>query len=257
MKDKISSYSVVLGKVIKYSMAVLISLSVIVTMIGSSEESRRKMINMMISLQFIVFQSIMRFNIPGNLSSFIEQIMSMVGLDVLDLLVDWEEQPGASLMKFDFERHEQKEDDISNMMQDLGFSSHNSILVLNTVAVVLLILWAKSLFVLLLKPCRSLHSKLQQTHDKWKKGLILNAFIDLYISTYFEFMISSIFTLEFGTYAYYGEVISLVITIFSILFGLLIIPALSVWVIFQTEERLEDESVKDTIGVLYETVGGN
>jgi len=109
----------------------------------------------------------------------------------------------------------------------------------------------------LLKPCQSLHSKLQETRDKWKKGLILNAFIDLYISTYFEFMISSIFTLEFGTYVYYGEVISLAITIFSILFGLIILPILMVWVIFQTEERLEDESVKATIGVLYETVGGN
>ena len=56
---------------------------------------------------------------------------------------------------------------------------------------------------------------------------------------------------------YYGEVISLAITIFSILFGLIILPIIMVWVIFQTEERLEDESVKATIGVLYETVGGN
>jgi len=141
-------------------------------------------------------------------------------------------------------------------MQDLGFVAHNSILVLNTVAVVLVWFGIKAVLALLLRPCQSRHQKIEQARGWLKEGLIFNALIELYLSAYLEFIISSILTVQFGTYAYYGEVLSLSITFFSIVFGLLFLPIAAAWVIFQSEERLEDDAVADTIGELYQSVGG-
>jgi len=54
-KDALSEASVTIGHILKVTMAALIAFSVLVAMVAGGEEAARRMVNMMISLQFIVF----------------------------------------------------------------------------------------------------------------------------------------------------------------------------------------------------------
>jgi len=102
-RDTLSEVSVGASSAAALGMAGLITVVVIVGLLTKGKEATRHLMNMMITLQFIVFQAILRFNIPANLANFIETILAVLSFDVLDTFVDWEEQP---VVEFDFERHE-------------------------------------------------------------------------------------------------------------------------------------------------------
>jgi len=73
------------------------------------------------------------------------------------------------------------------------------------------------------------------------KGMILNGFIELYLTTYLDFLVSACLTIMFGAIdlnfmpygLYSGELLSLAIAILTIVVGLLFILIASVAIIFQ------------------------
>jgi len=91
-------------------------------------------------------------------------------------------------------------------------------------------------------------------YRKLKVGLFFGAFIDLYLSTYFEFVLSSIFTFRFEIYDTIGEKYSFVIAIFSIIMTLVFIPYISIWIIFSTTDTLKRKDIKRVFGKFYEGV---
>jgi len=52
--------------------------------------------------------------------------------DVIEVALDWESQ---NVLKFDFDMHERMEETTYAQIVDIGYESHNSILLLNTLAI--------------------------------------------------------------------------------------------------------------------------
>ena len=92
--------------------------------------------------------------------------------------------------------------------------------------------------------------------------MFINGFLELYLTTYFDFLLSSFYTIMFGAIRgdfdpyrlYYGEILSLIIAAFSIIVALLIIPVCSVLIIVKSDKELKQASFKNIIGALYENI---
>ena len=92
--------------------------------------------------------------------------------------------------------------------------------------------------------------------------MFVNSFIELYMTTMLDFLISAYFTINFGMiswnfepYKYHlGEILSLAIAIFTILMIFVLILIGSFRIIFMCHEELEVKQIKDCIGQLYSGV---
>jgi len=141
-------------------------------------------------------------------------------------------------------------------MQDIGFESYNSIILLQTVFVVLMTLKLRVILSILLRPCYKYHPKIEQLRNWIKEGLIFNLFLDLYYSTFIDFLMSSFFSIKFGALywnfkpykSFFGEILSLISSCFTVFVCCVVIPVCSIYIIFN---KKYDIVLEDYIGSLY------
>jgi len=66
----------------------------------------------------------------------------------------------------------------------------------------------------------------------------------VFIPSYFDLMISAILVIQFGEWNTWGEKLSLAMSIFTLVFGMLFITIVSFWMIFQTKKELNSRKTK-------------
>lgn len=81
---------------------------------------------------------------PANVMLFVSVMIPTVGFDVLESFFDWESQ---QVIEFNFTRHEVMEDEVFNQLIDVGYDSFNSIMLLQTIGIILFIYLLQVLFI--------------------------------------------------------------------------------------------------------------
>jgi len=84
-------------------MIVLIILSVIVHLLSSNKRSSIFMVIMTSALQLVMYQALLNYNLPSNLTSFSGTLIPTVNFDILENGIDWEKQ---RIIRFNLEQHE-------------------------------------------------------------------------------------------------------------------------------------------------------
>ena len=113
-------------------------------------------------------------------------------------------------------------------------------MILQTVGCVLIVMCIRLALSLPLVPFERFHINIKKIRKWLQKDLIINGFLELMISTYLDFLIAAYLSLSFGVFSwnfkpyrnFYGEVLSLTITCFTLVVGVLFIPVCSFAIIF-------------------------
>ena len=106
------------------------------------------------------------------------------------------------------------------------------------------------------------HPRIDQARNWLKRGMYFNGFLELFLTTYFDFLLSAYFTIKFGAVRgdfdpyreYFGEILSLTIAVFTIIMTLVVIPVCSVLIIVKSDKELNQPIFIDTIGALYDNI---
>ena len=88
------------------------------------------------SLQVVLHLPIIRVIFPANVMLLISSLIPTIGFDLLEAFFDWEEQ---RVLRFNNDRHDSIKDVYFNQICDLGYDSFNSIMLLQTLAVLLVL----------------------------------------------------------------------------------------------------------------------
>ena len=76
------------------------------------------------------------FVLPSNIISTMEIYFPILGFDLLEVFINWED----SVLKFDFDGYEDfSENKIQGQVNDIGYDTPNTIITLNTLAFVLVL----------------------------------------------------------------------------------------------------------------------
>lgn len=110
--------------------------SIIIYLLTFSQQTVRSFFIMIRTLQLVMHVPIFQVTLPANIMSAIEVFFPLLGFDLLEVVLDWEKSP----LKFDFDGYEAySEEFIYGQVNDMGYDMPNTILVLNTLAILLLL----------------------------------------------------------------------------------------------------------------------
>ena len=87
------------------------------------------------ALQIIMHLPIIQVLFPANIMIIIRALFPTIGFDIMDSVLEWEEQ---GVIQFNFEKHDSIKDTVFNQLVDIGYDSFNSIMMLQTLAVIVL-----------------------------------------------------------------------------------------------------------------------
>ena len=109
-------------------------------------------------------------------------IIPVVGFDVLESFLDWELLNEIYTI-FDFEEHELVGERIFSQIVDIGYESFNSIMLLNTIGIVLIIYLIKVFIWTALKvpAFLSKNEKLNKSMESQAKNMFFGELFNLYI----------------------------------------------------------------------------
>ena len=82
----------------------------------------------------------LKINLPSNVMTFFSALVPTIGFDIMELIIDWSDQ---RVLLFDNARHDLMTSDITGQTSKIGYEYHNTIMILNTVAFVILYIVAK------------------------------------------------------------------------------------------------------------------
>jgi len=145
-------------------------------------------------------------------------------------------------------------DQYFKQMQDIDYEYMNTIIILNTLALLLIMYFIKVGFYMILKGYLFItKNKLggKKLARYLKKQLIFNEILNIYIQGYIEFFIGSILTIKFGRYTVIGEQMSFAIAIFSLAFANVFLPIFSAWIVCRPAKTLKRKSFHQKWGILY------
>jgi hypothetical protein len=143
------------------------------------------MVGMIRSLQMILHLPMMLIIIPGNVSMMFEILIPFVMFDILesdysiDLVLNFDEPKQAELAELVFDQ-----------IENLGYETHNSILNLGTVAVLLTFWLLEIVVMLLLKLYVFITGKGKKLFDYLYKRAFWGDIVPLTLETYLEFLIA-------------------------------------------------------------------
>ena len=161
-------------------------------------QGKRAILQMFITvraLQIIIHLAMNQFVMPANVMIMLEAVVPVISFDLLETFFDWESQ---DVVEFNFDKHSIIKEEIFNQLVDIGYDSFNSVMLLQTLAVFVILYFLQVLFWAYLYIFVRL-SKNRWGGQKLERSLAQRIFfgqlIELYIQGYFEFLISSILTL--------------------------------------------------------------
>ena len=134
-------------------------------------------------------------------------IIPVVGFDVLEALLDWEEL-NETYEIFNFSVHNTISEKIFAQITELGYETFNSLMILNTIGFVLIFYLLKFVLWVVLKIivtfCKN-NETLSKFTKKLQDGIFFGELIQLYAQGFFEFLIAALLTYKIKKYDMIGE----------------------------------------------------
>ena len=94
--------------------------------------------------------------------------------------------------------------------------------------VILLVIYLLNVIVLilafLLSKCFKTNQKLSKYVETKRKQLVFSPLIELILQGYFEFLVAGLLTQQMSSYDYSGEIISMCLSYFALIFTIIILP---------------------------------
>ena len=144
--------------VLKYTFYAALGLNILMT--GS--ESMDYFIAMINSLQMIIHLPMLWVVMPGNVAMFFKLILPIVMFDVLDSLDDTEYDPN-NYIPYDEDLNELDKNKFISQMKDLGYKTHNSILNLGSLFILLTVYFVRLIMLLPLYLIQLVSGKCKKT----------------------------------------------------------------------------------------------
>ena len=135
-------------------------------------------------------------------------------------------------------------------MADLGYDTHNAVLVLGSMGIFVLIYYFKLLLNLALKPIKN--KKVQKLRSKYSKSLFFSEILSIVMEGYIEFLIAQYLNLSLPLDSKTGEVISLIFTFSTMFLTWIFVPVVIFWTMAQSEDTLREKSFQEKWGPIYE-----
>ena len=215
-------------------MNILLIVSIALYLISNGKLAIRFMFIMVRSLQLIMHLPMMQVIFPGNAMTLIVIIIPVVGFDILEALLDWE-QVNEHFEIFNFSEHEKVSEKIFAQITELGYETFNSIMILNTIGFILIFYILKVVLWFLLRVCLLFcrnNDKIKSFTEKLSGKIFFNELFQLYAQGFFEFLIAALLTYKLKQYELLGEKLSAVIAVISFFVCLIFMPLASIYVIY-------------------------
>jgi hypothetical protein len=135
------------------------------------------------------------------------------------------------MFNFDDEQQDYNNKYILDQMEDLGYDSHNAIIILGTMGVILFqwILRAFIYMIMRLVYRFRQSEKLRKALKKVKRGLFFNDISIISIEGYLTFLIAGYLNMNKPLFTESGEKIANLVTVIIILISLVLLPAAFIW----------------------------
>ena len=148
------------------------------------------------------------------------------------------------MFKFDTPKQDENNSYILDQMEDLGYSTHNSIINLGSIGLFSFIYLCKVVFyMLLLIPMVVItgSDKMLDWAQKIKNGLFFTEFISITLEGYFEFLISAYLNLYFPLTTTDGESAANYVGWYSFVIPCIVFPLMWVFICFLPLKTLNSE----------------
>ena len=162
--------------------------------------------------------------VPGNVSNFLAILLPVVQFDLFDS--SWTTE---KIYSFDTEAQEELKELILDQMEDLGYDSHNSILLLGSIYIYIVAYF--SIFMLLPVFKRVLGAK-SKYWIKLYKIMVFNFIIAIFYECHLEMMISGVLNFQQPLYSTNGETSGYAFSFFLIIVTIIFMPLFFTWMLF-------------------------
>lgn len=138
-------------------------------------------------------------------------------------------------------------------MEDLGYDTHNSFLLLGSLGVFAIYYWLRVfLYLFLLVPFVLITRKGVKFAKGLRRVLFFNYLIGITIEGYFEYLIAGWLNLDKPIYHADGEILGVGIAIYSLFLCLFLFPVIWVALLFQPQKKLRQKRFLEKYGAMFE-----
>ena len=162
--------------------------------------------------------------VPGNVGNFLAILLPVMQFDLLDS--SWTTE---KIYSFDTEAQEELNELILDQMEDLGYDSHNSILLLGSIFIYIVAYFA--LFILLPVIKKALGPK-SKYWVKLYKIMVFNFIIAIFYECHLEMLISGFLNFKQPLYSMNGETSGYAFSLFLITVTIIFMPLFFIWMLF-------------------------
>lgn len=192
--------------------------------------------------------------IPANVAMFFNLILPIVQFDLIppewsyELFLTFDDEPDKEFV-------ESFEISIFDQMQDLGYDSHNSLRLLGSLFIMNVVYYARVIILYPFILCVVKLFKIGEDYRmKLKSQIFFNEIIILNIEAYLELLIAAFINYNFSLNTTDGEIFGTIVSYHAIVICMVVMPAISIWVVAQDMETIRSGSFEFNWGAFYEDI---
>jgi hypothetical protein len=134
-------------------------------------------------------------------------------------------------------------------MKDLGYETHNSVLLLGSLGIFAMWYWSRVLFyVFILIPLAIFSKRFLKYAYVLKRKLFFGDLITITIEGYFEYIIAAYLNLSIPLKKGSGEILGNVLAFYSAILCLFLFPMIWVVLLFTSQKKLNSKKFKEKYG---------
>jgi len=145
-------------------------------------------------------------------------------------------------------------------MQNIGYNERNAFKGLGTLTFVVYLYFSRVFFTILIGLLIKLtngkfyRKRLNMLYKFSSKGVFFNQILRISLEAYIEFYLIGMMNLYTVEYKLSGELMAIILTFVVQFMIFAVLPTLSLYVLCKKVEELEEESLKECIGEIYEGI---
>ena len=199
------------------------------------------------SMQLIMHLPILQVIVPANVSAYFEAVVPLFTFDFLP-----SEITTAYVFDFDDLRQRELQGEILDQMQNLGYDTHNAIIILGSLG--LLAFASLSLMFFYLVAIKPLQRFTGARYRRLRKTLFFGQIIQLTHGGYFEVLIAGYLNIRQPLDTFSGETAAYTVARGYWLIALFLLPLLWVYAMRRSVRRLNTRQFQSRFGSLFEDI---